>query len=136
MGQGNGFVGRKKRLKELSRQMRRKEMSREIPPAYLMTQEWLDKLEKRLEKLERGQAITQYMVAQIQDNSKKTLDAARVYTDVGKAIVEGIERWEKVLEEWDENHPLMGPALQFSEWLEKNVKFAGDVLGTMGKETK
>lgn len=97
-------------------------------------QEWIDRVEKRLEKLERGMAVSHWFFEQMRKQNEKILKSGKVQVQLAEVIHEGVVRWEKVLEEWTEEHPLMDVALKFSEWLDEHAKCALEAGEKMSKE--
>ena len=97
-------------------------MSREIPPAFMVTQEWLDKLEKRLEKLERGQALSQYFFKLLSEQNKDLLQDVKSMVKDSEKIIEACGKFEELIAQWNDDHPLMKQAEELSLYLEKSME--------------
>ena len=78
----------------------------------------LDKIEARLEKLERGQAVSQYFFKLLSDQNKDLLKETKSIVRQSQEVMDAIARFDELIKEWDEDHPLIEQAAEFSEYLE------------------
>ena len=102
-------------------------MSSPEKTAVMVYPEWITSVEKRIEKCERGQAITQYMLHQLQTSSQEHVDLlTNNLIPMQEIMTQGLARLEAVIEEWDEDHSLMETVMRFTKWLDDNAKFSNE----------
>ena len=70
-----------------------------------------------LQKLQRGQAVTQYFFKLLADQNKDLLVSSKKVIGHSEEIIEGISKLEDLIEGFEEDHQLMESIKQFQDFL-------------------
>jgi hypothetical protein len=84
--------------------------------------ERFEKVEAKLEKLERAQAISQYFFKLMSDQNKELLKDGKVIVKNSQDIIDAMGRFDELCANWDENHPLMEAATKFVDYVTAKMK--------------